>query len=231
MRRWAIQAFGLTKHYGGRAVLRGLNLTVAPGEICGVAGEAGAGKSVLLRVLSTVTPADGGSFYVDGVPVLAWSRHRADLAAVRSRIGYVPPLPAQPEGLTGWESGLFFARHYRLDPGAARRRLGELFDQLNLHSIAHTPIGSYSAAQRTALAVAQALLHRPSVLLLDGPQGSADADPARLLTGLLRAEARRGTAVVLAFRTLGGAPWGEVCDHVHRLSGGTLRSGGGTRRP
>lgn len=220
MKHWALRAFGLTKTIAGRPVLRGVNLSLAAGEVCALTGARGAGKSVLLSVLATASRADAGSFYIDGWPVLAWPGHRPRLTEVRRRIGYLPERTGHLSGLTGWESGLLFARLFGVDPAVARRRLQDLFERLELLEAAGESVATYTPAERRRLALAEALLHRPPLLLLDRPgDGQPPALQARIADAL-RAEAERGSAILLALGADGEAP------ELARLGRGAVLAGG-----
>ncbi|BDG60731.1 ATP-binding cassette domain-containing protein [Caldinitratiruptor microaerophilus] len=222
MTKWALRAFGLTKQHAGRPVLRGVNLSLAAGEVLAITGAPGAGKSLLLSVLATATRADAGSFYVDGWPVLAWPGHRPRLREVRRRIGYLPERTGHLPGLTGWESGLLFARLFGLDPGAARRRLGDLFERLDLLGVAGQPVATYSLSERRRLALAEALLHQPSLLLLDRPDDGHAASVRAHIADVLQAEARRGRAILLALRDGDAAPELALLGRRAVLAGGLL---------
>lgn len=172
-----VEARGLEKRYldGPRevTVLRGLDLTVAPGERIAIVGASGIGKSTLLHVLGTLDTPSAGSYRFDGVDVL--SRSEAELAAFRNReIGFIFQFHQLLPDFTALENTMFPALLARETPRAARQRAGALLERVGLaERVEHRP-GEMSGGEQQRVAVARALMQRPRLLLADEPTGNLD---------------------------------------------------------
>ncbi|MFE7383831.1 ABC transporter ATP-binding protein [Streptomyces zhihengii] len=172
--------------------VRGIDLTVRPGEILGFLGPNGAGKTTTLRMLTTLLPPTGGAATVAGHDLVR------DPGGVRRRIGYVaqsggvdPTVPVREELVTQ-------GRLYRLTAAAAATRAGELAEELGLTELMDRRCGALSGGQRRRLDIAMALTHRPEVLFLDEPTTGLDpASRADLWELVRRIRDERGTTVFL----------------------------------
>ncbi|MDA8345248.1 MAG: heme ABC exporter ATP-binding protein CcmA [Thermaerobacter sp.] len=175
---------------GGRAILRGVDVSVGKGECLGLFGPNGAGKSTLLSLLSLQRePTSGRLSMFDG------PAHVDDLA-LRRRLGYLGHEPGVFLGLTGYENLVFYGRLYRLDRVGERAMLG--LSRVGLGPFRHEIVRNYSAGMRQRLGLARAILHSPDLLLLDEPHQSLDPQGADLLDAEIRAQCARGGAVVFA---------------------------------
>jgi heme exporter protein A len=166
-----IELRGLVRHFGERTVLRKVSVQVPAGATLAVLGRNGAGKSTLLRILATLLRPHAGEVSVLGEPLprRAW--------AVRGRLGLLPHEPLLYRDLSGRENLDYHARLH----GVAPRRVDELLDAVGMTERAGEPVRLLSRGMVQRLAVCRAVLHAPSVLLLDEPL--ANLDPAA--TGLV----------------------------------------------
>jgi ABC-2 type transport system ATP-binding protein len=191
----AVVISGLRKsfHVAGKTVeaVRGIDLTVAEGEIFGLLGPNGAGKTTTLRILTTLLPADAGLAFVAGADV------RRDQALVRRRIGYVGQRGGADADATGRENLLLAGRLYGLSAAAARSRFAELAEVFDLTELADRPVRTYSGGQRRRLEVALGIMHKPRVLFLDEPTTGLDPQNRANLWSLLRSLRDSGTTVFL----------------------------------
>ncbi|WP_329115839.1 ABC transporter ATP-binding protein [Streptomyces sp. NBC_01353] len=172
--------------------VRGIDLTVRPGEILGLLGPNGAGKTTTLRMLTTLLPPTGGAATVAGHDLLA------DPAAVRQRIGYV----AQSGGVDPQETVrselVTQGRLYRLSRADAAARAEELAGELGLTELLDRSTTALSGGQRRRLDIAMGLTHRPDVLFLDEPTTGLDPGSRADLWALVRRlRDDFGTTVVL----------------------------------
>jgi ABC-2 type transport system ATP-binding protein len=164
-----IEIAGLMKRFGSVQALRGVDMTVAPGEIVALLGPNGAGKSTLMRILATTVLPDSGTARVAGFDV------SSKPAQVRASIG----LTLGDERswywrLTGRQNLEFFAALYHLKRAEAQARVDALLAQFNLAEAGDRRFDGYSTGMRMRLSLARALLPDPKILLLDEPTRSLD---------------------------------------------------------
>jgi lipoprotein-releasing system ATP-binding protein len=218
-----LEARGIVKTYtvGGTVltVLRDLELTVEAGEMVAIVGASGVGKSTLLHVLGGLDRADRGEVVIAGTNVMQLKDD--ERVAFRNRhVGFVfqfHHLLPEFSALENAEMPMRIARRVRAE---SRLRAGELLARVGLgERVAHQP-GMLSGGEQQRVAVARALIMRPSLLLADEPTGDLDEHTAESLHGLLREmHAAYGLTSVIATHNprLAGA-----CDRVLRLEGGAL---------
>jgi len=192
----AIQLEQLRKQYGEFAAVQGLDIEIAPGEIFGFLGANGAGKTTTMKMLVGLLPPTSGRVLIGGYDVWANPRQAKRL------IGYVPDTPILHELLTGQEFLWFMADLYGIPRAEARRRTAELLEFMGLAASADKLIRDYSLGMKRKMAIATALLHKPSVLLLDEVTNGLDARAAREVKDLVQSLARQGAAVFLTTHIL-----------------------------
>jgi len=208
----AIAVEGLRKRYDGREVLRGLDLRAEAGTVVGLLGTNGAGKTTTVRILSTLTRADGGKASVAGFDVSS----RA--AEVRRRIGLTSQYAAVDENLTARENLVLFGRLFHLGRRAARDRAEQLLADFGLEEAADRPVRAFSGGMRRRLDLAGTLAGRPEVVFLDEPSTGLDPAARQALWAMVRRLAGEGTAILLTTQYLHEAD--ELADRVTVLSGG-----------
>jgi lipopolysaccharide export system ATP-binding protein len=161
---------GLTKSYGGRTVVRGVNLDVASGEIVGLLGPNGAGKTTTFYMTVGLTAPDAGRVILDGVDVTD------DPMYIRARkgIGYLPQEPSIFRGLTVEQNILAILETMGLDSATRRSRLRDLLAELNLTPLAQAPAYTLSGGERRRAEITRALVIAPRFILLDEPFAGID---------------------------------------------------------
>jgi ABC-2 type transport system ATP-binding protein len=147
---------------GGRPVLPGISLTVAPGSVTGLLGPSGSGKTTLIRAIVGVQIVASGTVLVLGEP--------AGAARLRTRVGYVTQAPSVYSDLSVRENLRYFARIL----GASSERVEEVIRSVHLGEHADQTVGNLSGGQRSRVSVATALLGRPELLVLDEPTVGLD---------------------------------------------------------
>jgi ABC-2 type transport system ATP-binding protein len=189
----AIETKKISRLYrsSGRGV-SDVSISVAPGEVFGLMGPNGSGRSTLLRVLSTAIAPDSGSFSVGGTDGLKEKRK------VRARMGLMVDRPTHYGDLTGRANAYFFARAYGVEEDKAEGVLAELFDYFDLAEYADDRVKTYSYGMGKKLALVEALAHGPEVLLLDEPSLGLDYTSQLAFQSRVRELAGSGVAVLLA---------------------------------
>lgn len=207
-----LELTGIDKRFGRLSVLRGIDLAVAPGEIVGLLGANGCGKTTLLSIAAGLLVPTGGrrSYGPDGVEDLD-SIHRARLAFVAHSTQLYGRLDAR-ENLR-LAADLF-------ETGSSPAELDALLDRLGIAHAADRLVATYSRGMQQRLAIARALLARPDLLLLDEPFTALDRAGRELLARVLLAERERGAAILLTSHDLDAIA--EVTDRVVLLADGRI---------
>jgi ABC-2 type transport system ATP-binding protein len=186
----------VTKVYGTKTAVEGLNLRIAAGELFAFLGPNGAGKTTTIKLMCGLLFPTAGTIRIGGLDM----QTHGDQA--RRFISYVPDQPFLYERLTGREFLQFIADMYGLPGLLARDRIQEMTDLFNLRDFIDDLTGNYSHGMRQRTVFAGALLHQPRVLIVDEPTVGLDPRSVRLLKNLLRAEAERGVTVFLSTHSL-----------------------------
>lgn len=185
-----VAASGLTRRFGARTALDGVDVTVRRGEPLALFGVNGAGKTTLLRLLSGGLKPTQGSLAIEGHD----PRRAPDRA--RSRIGLLSHQTLLYDDLSALENLLFFARLHGL--ARPHDRASALLEDVGLTDRAHEPIRGFSRGMQQRVALARALLHEPSLLLLDEPSSGLDARASVRLREALRDAGSRGATWIMA---------------------------------
>ncbi|ANS64182.1 ABC-transporter ATP-binding protein [Streptomyces lincolnensis] len=191
---YAVLSEGLEKHFGAVHALRGLDLAVARGTVCGVLGPNGAGKTTAIRLLTTLLRPDAGSARIAGYDLVR------EAAAVRTRIGVTGQYASVDGDLSGRQNLRLFARLHRVRGPA--ERAGELLDRFGLTESADRPVSTYSGGMRRRIDLAASLIRRPEVLFLDEPTTGLDPASRNLIWDAVRDLTADGTTVLLTTQYL-----------------------------
>ena len=211
-----ISVAGLVKRYGRTAAVDGLSLRVAAGEVVALLGPNGAGKSTTIRAMTGLLRPTSGTVAICGHDMAT------DGVAAKQRFGFVPDRPYLYPKLSGRELLRFLGRLRKVHDAEARAR-GLLAD-FELTSAADALIETYSHGMRQRLTFCAALLHSPSVLIVDEPMVGLDPRGARDVRLLMRRHADEGGAVLLTTHSLEVAE--SLADWVLLMAGGKERARG-----
>jgi ABC-2 type transport system ATP-binding protein len=217
----SIELQGLSRRYGEQEAVRGLTLSIAPGEIFGLLGPNGAGKSTTLKMLATLLRPTAGRGFVGGFDLVLQPND------VRRILGYVPEGAELYDVLTGAAFLELVAGLHRLSGPEAESRRASLAGRLELAEDLDRRIGEYSKGMKQKLLLIAALQHEPSVLLLDEPLDGLDVSAQETLKSILRESASAGGAVVYSSHILEVVE--KVCDRVAILHRGELAALGSPR--
>ena len=206
----AIDLAGLVKRYGAKAALDGVDLQLAGAQRVGVVGPDGAGKTTLLRSIVGLLEVEAQRADVLGYDL------RGDVRALKAQVGYVPQVFALNRDLSVIENLRFTARLHRIDAAEFDRRTHELLARTALTPFVDRPAGALSGGMKQKLAVANALLPEPALLVLDECTAGVDVVARAEIAELL--DARRGEALVLLSTSY--LEEAEACDRLVYLEAG-----------
>lgn len=208
----AIEIAGLTRSFGDRAVLAGVDLRVPAGTVSALLGSNGAGKTTTVRILCTLLRADGGTATVDGHDVATQP------AQVRGSISLTGQFAAVDELLTGRENLVLVAQLRHLpDPG---RVADDLLTRFDLTDAAGRRVSTWSGGMRRRLDIAMSLIGDPPVLFLDEPTTGLDPQSRLEVWATVRELAGRGTTVLLTTQYLDEAE--QLADRIAVLHQGRI---------
>ena len=200
----AVEIRGLTRRFGDRVAVDGIDLSIARGEIFGVLGPNGSGKTTTMRVLATLIRPTAGSASVLGIDV------RADPMAVRRLIGFMPERAGLYEKLTVDTNVRFWAEGHALrDVEGAVDQALRFVDLLDRRG---DRVASLSKGLRQRVALARAVVHRPKLLLLDEPSSGLDPSAAAVMEQMIRELVNDGATVVMNTHRLSEAD--RLCTRV-----------------
>ncbi|MBU9767252.1 ATP-binding cassette domain-containing protein [Mycobacterium sp. TNTM28] len=215
----AIDCSHLTHRYGSFTAVDDLTLQVHRGETLGLLGPNGAGKTTAVRVLTTLTPVQQGEVRIFGLDT------RRNTMDIRYNIGYVPQQLSIEAALTGRQNVELFARLYDVPRTERTERVDQALAAMQLSDVAEAVAGTYSGGMVRRLELAQALVNRPQLLILDEP--TVGLDPiARdsVWTQVDRMQAEFGMTVLLTTHYMGEAD--ALCDRVALMHHGRLQAVG-----
>lgn len=205
---------GLHKSFGAVRALQGVGFRADDGRITGLLGPNGAGKSTTLRILYTVLKPDRGSAMIDGADVVS------DPLAARRLIGTLPHGSGLYPHLTARENIRYYARLYRVDPSLIEAQVQRVIDELDIGDFADRRSKGFSQGQRTKVALARALVHRPQNVILDEPTNGLDVMATRSLRELILKLKAEGKCVLFSSHVMQEVA--ALCDEIVIIAGGRV---------
>jgi len=205
-----IRVHNLTKKFGNKIVFTGINFSVRKGDFLTIVGPNGAGKTTLLKIMATLTRYTEGNVEIGGFDV------KDSPEEVRKIIGVISHNTYLYNELTAYENLKFFGKMYEIPEIVAR--INEVLNDTGLSTEMHNRVGTFSRGMKQRLAIARAILHRPSVLLLDEPYTGLDQHASAGLEGVLHGLTGSGiTTIMISHDMKRGL---ALCDHVLILASG-----------
>ncbi|MBC9713888.1 ABC transporter ATP-binding protein [Streptomyces sp. TRM66268-LWL] len=216
-----LECSGLTRRFGPRTAVDDVSLSVAPGETYGLLGPNGAGKTTTIRMVCGLLRAETGTVKVAGQPI------GPAAGAVKRLVGYVPQDVALYPDLTVRENLRFFGRLYRMPRRELDRRVTEVLELIDLGSRARDRVDSLSGGMRRRLNIGAALVHSPTLLVLDEPTVGVDPQSRHAILESVSRFGEEGMAVLYTTHYMEEAE--RVCDRVGIIDRGRLVAEGTTR--
>jgi ABC-2 type transport system ATP-binding protein len=204
----------LTKQFGNKLALNGIDLDVPTGQMWGLLGPNGAGKTTLFRVLMGILKATSGNARIAGMDVF---EQRIEVKRV---LGFLPDEPMFHSYLTGREILDLSAAMHGLDPSKVMQRMLPLIERMQLRDALGQFADDYSRGMKKKLGLLLALLHEPRLLILDEPTNGLDVESTALFFELMREQQTAGTTIVFSTHLLGQVE--ALCTHVAVIHLGRL---------
>lgn len=202
----------VSKRIGGKTIIDKLTLDIPPGQVYGFLGPNGAGKTTTIRMMVGLMSISEGDIEIQGASV----SEQFELAI--SHVGAIVENPEMYKFLSGYHNLLHYAR---MSPGVTKQRIAEVVELVGLEQRIHDKVKTYSLGMRQRLGVAQAILHRPRLLVLDEPTNGLDPQGIRELRSYLRQLAEKeGTTVFVSSHLL--SEMELMCDTVAVIQQGRL---------
>lgn len=206
MAEFVIETHNLTKRYGDITAVDNLNLKVKRGEVFGLLGPNGSGKTTTILMLLGLTEPTSGS-----VRVLDFDPVRQPLS-VKANVGYLPEQVGFYDDLTARENMIYIAKLNGLPRKEAYRRIEEALEQVGLTEVADRPVGTFSRGMRQRLGVAEVLIKKPQLVIMDEPTQGLDPEAAKSFLELILRLKAQGITVLLSSHLLEQVQ--KVCDRV-----------------
>ncbi len=210
-----LELSGITKSYGTHRVLDDVGFHVASGRLTGFVGGNGAGKTTTMRIILGVLARDGGDVTLEGAPVTA---------ADRRRFGYMPEERGLYPKMRVLDHIVYLARLHGFSKPEAEQRAESLLVELGLGERLQDNIETLSLGNQQRAQIAAALVHDPSVLILDEPFSGLDPLAVDVVAAVLQGRARAGAAVLFSSHQLDVVE--RLCDDLVIIAGGTIRAAG-----
>lgn len=209
-----IQSISKSYNKGSVKAVDNLNLEIKKGEIFGFLGPNGAGKTTTIKMIVGLLNPDVGTILIDGTDI------RKDPIEAKKKIGYVPDNPDLYERLTGTEYLNFMADIYQVPVDLRRQRIENYLNMFELNDAASDLIKSYSHGMKQKIALTGALIHNPSVWILDEPMVGLDPKSSHLLKNQMREHCDSGNTVFFSTHVLEVAE--KLCDRIGIIHKGRL---------
>jgi ABC-2 type transport system ATP-binding protein len=209
-----LEVCGLTKRFGGIAVVEDVSFSLGAGEILGYVGPNGAGKSTTVKMIIGLLEPSEGQVRFQGRSVIE------DLTGFQARIGYVPEEPQIYPYLSGREYLQLTGRLRGISRGILEAKIDEFLQLFSLWEDRHCPVSAYSKGMRQKILLSAALLHNPDLLILDEPLSGLDVTTALVLRDVVEGLAARGRTILYSSHVLDVLE--KVCSRVVMLSKGRV---------
>ena len=209
-----LEARGLTKYYSAITGVRDVNFRIAPGSVLGLLGPNGSGKSTTVGMLTGLLEPSGGNVLLNGTDI------RADLIEYKRGLGYVPEEAQLYTWMSGDEYLTFSARLRGLPATQAARRIDALLGIFGLQTDRDAPMTAYSKGMRQKILISAAIVHNPSIIVLDEPCSGLDVGATLVIRSLIQRLAASGRIVIYSSHELEMVE--KVCSEVLILREGRV---------
>lgn len=217
---YAIEIDDLKMQYtsGDNWVLKGVNLSVAPGQIIGYIGPNGAGKSTTVKIILGMVTQYNGTVRIFGEDI------KKDPIGYKSRIGYVPEMANLYDSLTGYEYLSFVGNLYGIKDDEIESKSKELYRLFGIEDALHSRISSYSKGMKQKLMIIASIIHNPEILFLDEPINGLDANSVMIFKSLLKKLSEQGKTIFYSSHIMEVVE--KISDRIVVLNDGVVAADG-----
>jgi len=198
----------VTKTFKEKIAVNNFSMELQAGECIGLIGPNGAGKSTLIKVISDIIYADSGEVFLNG----------RKISQMKREIGYLPQYPNFYHWMTAKETLTFMGQLSGLTKKELTKSIPKILMKVGLSDEEHTKVGTFSGGMKQRLGIAQALLHKPSFIVMDEPVSALDPIGRREVLNLIK-EIKKDTSIILSTHILGDAE--EICERLVVIKNGT----------
>lgn len=209
-----IKTEDLTKRYGKILALNQVDLEVYEGEVFGLLGPNGVGKTTMIRVLTGQTRLTAGQAIVAGYDIIQ------EAVKAKARIGVVPEISNLYDEMSAWDNLIFAAQLYSVPKIEREKRAKSLLELFGLYERLKDPVGNFSRGMKRRLTIAAALIHQPQILFLDEPTTGLDVQSTRLIRNLIKELNETGTTIFLTTHYIEEAD--QLCQRVAIINQGQI---------
>jgi ABC-2 type transport system ATP-binding protein len=209
-----IETEGLTKKFKDFSAVDAIDFEVSAGDIFGFLGPNGAGKTTTIRMLTTILTPSSGTATVCGHDILK------EPIKVRSKIGLMPESPGFYQNMSGFDILMFYAEFYGIPKAERKRKATELLEMMGLRDFMKKKIKTYSHGMRKRVALAQALINDPEILILDEPTGGLDPRGTHSFRMMITGLRDRGMTIFLSSHILPEVQ--QMCNKVGIINHGRI---------
>lgn len=204
----------LSKRFGALSAVHRVSFEARPGEILGLLGENGAGKTTILRMLATVLKPTEGDALINGHSVLK------EPETVRRQLGFLTADAGVYDRLTARENVHYFGQLHGIDEATIRNRIEEIFFRLDLGKVADKSVGLFSKGMKQKVCLARTFVHDPSVLFLDEPTSGLDVSATKALDEFILGEKAQGKTIIYSSHIMSEVE--KLCDRISIIHRGEL---------
>ncbi|MDO0823342.1 ABC transporter ATP-binding protein [Desulfosporosinus nitroreducens] len=211
---YILEVNNLEKNYGDFVAVNKINMRVNQGEVFALLGHNGAGKSTLIKMILGLVNPTAGEILIDGLQYGPKSKD------IKNLIGYLPERMNFYDNLSAWETLTFYAKL----KGVSSARCKEALEQVGLAEVKHRRVGAFSKGMQQRLGLAQAIIHRPKLLVLDEPTTGLDPIGILELKEMIRTWNREGTTIFFSSHNLSDVQ--ELAENMAIMNSGSMAAEG-----
>ena len=213
-----ISLHNVYKNYGSKQVLKGINLSIYPGQVIGYIGPNGAGKSTTVKILCGLINDYEGEVVIKGINL------KNDIISAKRIIGYVPEIAELYDVLTPAEFLGFMADLYNLDAAVAEGRIRKMMSAFGLEANIHQRMDTFSKGMKQKVLITSGLLHNPDIIILDEPLSGLDANSVIIIKELIGMLAKEGKTIFYCSHMMDVVE--KVSDRIVLISDGVVLADG-----